>query len=69
MFHWAPRRICARVSLTMMALLLERCAEWACGETWRNIRDDLRQIMLAQFLTPQGELWQATDPLKKRLTA
>jgi len=62
LFHWAPHRICAHVSLTMMALLLERLAETACGDTWRNIRDDLRQIKLAQFLTPQGELWQVTDP-------
>ncbi len=63
LFHWAPHRICSHVSLTMVALLLERLAENACGDTWRNIRDDLRQIKLAQFLTPQGELWQVTDPL------
>ena len=62
-FHWAPHRICAHVSLTMVALLLERLAETACGDTWRNIRDDLRQIKLAQFLTPQGELWQVAEPL------
>ena len=47
----------------MVALLLERLAERACQDTWRNIRDDLRQIKLAQFLTPQGELWQVTEPL------
>jgi hypothetical protein len=63
LFHWAPHRICAHVSLTMVALLLERLAENACGDTWRNIRDDLRQIKLAQFLTPQGALWQVTEPL------
>jgi Transposase DDE domain len=63
LFHWAPHRICAHVSLTMVALLLERLAERACGDTWRNIRDDLRQIKLAQFSTPQGELWQVTEPL------
>jgi hypothetical protein len=63
LFHWAPHRICAHVSLTMVALLLERLAERACQDTWRNIRDDLRQIKLAQFLTPQGELWQVTEPL------
>jgi len=63
LFHWAPHRICAHVSLTMVALLLERLAETACGDTWRNIRDDLRQIKLAQLLTPHGDLWQVTDPL------
>ncbi len=63
MFHWVPHRISAHVSLTMISLLLERIAENACGDTWRNIRDDLRQIKLAQFSTPNGEVWQITDAL------
>jgi hypothetical protein len=46
----------------MVGLLLERLAENACQDTWRNIRDDLRQIKVAQFLTPQGEFWQVTEP-------
>ena len=60
--HWAPHRICAHVSLTMISLLLERIAENACGDTWRNIRADLRQLKLIQFLTPDGPLWQRTEP-------
>ena len=66
-YHWAPHRISAHVSLTMLALLLERIAENACGDTWRNIRDDLRQIKLAQLSTPQGELWQVTEPTQPAL--
>lgn len=62
MFHWAPHRISAHVSLTMVSLLLERLAERACGDTWRNIRDDLRQVKLAQLLTPHGVVWQVTEP-------
>ncbi len=61
-FHWTPHRISAHVSLCILALLLERLAENACDDTWRNIRDDLRQIKLAQLLTPQGEVWQVTAP-------
>jgi len=61
-FHWAPHRICAHVSLTMISLLLERIAERACGDTWRNIRDDLRQIKLVQLSTPNGTVWQTTEP-------
>ena len=61
-FHWRPHRISAHVSLCMLALLLERLAEKACQDTWRNIRDDLRQIKLARLLTPQGEAWQVTEP-------
>lgn len=62
MFHWAPHRIAAHGSLTMVSLLLERIAERACGDTWRNIRDDLRQVKLAQLLTPNGTVWQVTEP-------
>lgn len=61
-FHYAPHRIHAHVFLTVLALLLERIAEQACGDTWRNIRDDLKQIKLAQLTGPDGTVWQVTDP-------
>jgi hypothetical protein len=61
-YHWAPHRIHAHVALTVLALLLERVAEQACGDTWRNIRDDLKQIKLAQLLSPNGTVWQVTEP-------
>jgi hypothetical protein len=61
-FHWVPHRISAHVSLTMVSLLLERLAERACQDTWRNIRDDLRQVKIAQLLTPNGQVWQVTEP-------
>lgn len=61
-FHWAPHRIHAHVFLTVLALLVERIAEQACGDTWRNIRDDLKQIKLAQLKGPDGTVWQVTDP-------
>ena len=51
----------AHVFLTVLALLLERIAEH-CGDTWRNIRDDLKQIKLAQLLSPNGTVWQVTEP-------
>lgn len=59
--HWAPHRIHAHVALTVLALLLERVAEQACGDSWRNIRDDLKQIKLAQLLSPNGTVWQVTE--------
>jgi hypothetical protein len=61
-FHWAPHRIHAHVALTVLSLLLERAAEHACQDTWRNIRDDLKQIQLAQLSGPHGEVWQVTEP-------
>ena len=61
-YHWAPHRIHAHVALTVLALLLERVAEQACSDTWRNIRADLKQIKLAQLLSPNGTVWQVTEP-------
>ncbi len=61
-YHWTPHRICAPVSLSVLALLLERVAEQACADSWRNIRDDLKQIKLAQLLSPNGTVWQVTEP-------
>ena len=61
-YHWAPHRIHAHVSLTVLSLRLERIAEQACGDTWRNIRDDLKQIKLAQLSSPNGTVWQVTEP-------
>jgi transposase len=61
-YHWAPHRIHAHVALTVLALLLERVAEQACGDTWRNIRADLKRIKLAQLLSPNGTVWQVTEP-------
>ncbi|MHC4710728.1 MAG: IS1634 family transposase [Planctomycetota bacterium] len=63
--HRAPHRIHAHVALTVLSLLLERVAEHACQDTWRNIRDDLKQIKLAQLLSPHGEVWQVTEPREK----
>ncbi|EAR23252.1 IS1634 family transposase [Nitrococcus mobilis] len=40
-YHWAVHRIHAQVALTVLALRLERAAELACADTWRNIRADL----------------------------
>ena len=44
------------------ALLLERVIERDCQDTWRNIRDDLKRIQLAQLSSPSGTVWQVTDP-------
>lgn len=61
-FHWAPHRIHAHVAITVLALLLQRTAEHACADSWRNIRDRLQRIQLAQLSSPNGAVWQVTDP-------
>ena len=61
-YHWAVHRIQAHIALTVIALLLECMAEEACEDTWRNIRDDLKRIQLAQLSGPNGTWWQVTKP-------
>jgi transposase len=61
-YHWAVHRIHAHVALSVVALLLERVIEQACGDTWRNIRAELDRIKLAQLFSPHGEVWQVTEP-------
>lgn len=61
-FHWAPHRIHAHVAITVLSLLLERTAEHACADTWRNVSGGLLCIQLAQLSSPHGTVWQVTDP-------
>lgn len=60
--HHAVHRIHAHVAITVLALLLERVAERACQDTWRNIRDDLRQVKLVELIGPNGRVLQTTEP-------
>jgi len=68
--HRAPHRIHAHVRLCVLALLVERMAETLCGDTWRNIRDDLNQVKVGILQGPDGRLVQVTKPsadARKRL--
>lgn len=57
-YHRLPCRIKAHVTLCVMALLLQRVAENTCGDTWRNIRDALRQIKVTEYKSPDGHFVQ-----------
>ena len=61
-YHRVARRIHAHIALAVMGLLLERLAEHACGDIWRIVRDDLKQIKLVQLSGPNGDLWQVAEP-------
>ncbi len=61
-YHRTERRIRAHIALTVLGLLLERMAEHAIEDTWRNIHRDLSRIKLVQLLGPNGTLWQVTEP-------
>ena len=62
LYHRVPHRIHANVSIAVLALLLERVAERACGRTWRALRDRLKHIQLAELLVDGRTVWQVTEP-------
>jgi transposase len=49
MYHWASRRIEAHVKICVLALMVERIAELACGKPWRQIRDALAELNITEF--------------------
>jgi hypothetical protein len=61
-FQRAPHRIHAHIAITVLSLLLERVIERDCQDIWRNIRDDLKRIQLAQLSSLDGTDWQVTEP-------
>jgi transposase len=53
--HFRPWRIQAHVTISVLALLLERIAEIRTGDTWRNVVAKLGQIKVTARPTPLDE--------------
>jgi hypothetical protein len=60
-FHWTPHRICAHISLCVLALLLERMAEQRAGDTWRNILALLDAIKVVEYERGAARVRQTTE--------
>jgi transposase len=60
-FHYRPWRIHAHVTLTVLALLLERIAEIRVGDTWRNLRDQLNAIKVIDYEHAGARIRQTTQ--------
>ena len=48
-FHWRPWRIQAHVSISVLALLLERIVEIRAGDSWRNVVERLQTIKVVEY--------------------
>jgi transposase len=60
-FHWTPHRICAHISICVLALLLERIAEQRAGDTWRNIAAQLDKIKVVEYERGSARILQTTE--------
>jgi hypothetical protein len=60
-FHHRPWRIQAHVSISVLALLLERIAEIRIGDTWRNICAHLETIKVVEYDRGGARIRQTTE--------
>lgn len=60
-FHWAPWRIQAHVTISVLALLLERIAEVRATDTWRNVRAELERIQVVEYEHGDARVQQTTE--------
>jgi hypothetical protein len=60
-FHWRPWRIQAHVTITVLALLLERVIEIRAQDTWRNVRAQLETIKVVEYERGGAHVRQTTE--------
>jgi hypothetical protein len=59
--HFRPWRIQAHISISVLALLLERIAEIRSGETWRNLAAQLHKIQVVEYDRAGARIRQTTE--------
>jgi transposase len=60
-FHYRPWRIQAHVTISVLALLLERLVEIRAGDTWRNVRAALETIKVVEYVRDGTRVQQTTE--------
>lgn len=60
-FHYRPWRIQAHVTISVLALLLERIAEIRVGDTWRNVRAELERVKVVEYDRGEARVLQTTE--------
>jgi Transposase DDE domain len=60
-FHWRPWRIQAHVSISVLALLLERVAEIRADDTWRNLVAQLDTIKVVEYDRGEARIQQTSE--------
>jgi transposase len=60
-FHYRPWRIQAHVTISVIALLLERIAEIRVGDTWRNVCAELERLKVVEYERGEARVLQTTE--------
>ena len=68
MVHWLPRRIEAHIKICVLALLLQRVAEFMTGKTWGWLHHALAQFQATEFETPGHLFFRRNEPPEEVLS-
>lgn len=68
MYHWLPRRIEAHIKICVLALLLQRVAEFMTGKTWGWLHHALAQFQATEFETPSHLFFRRNEPPEEVLS-
>ena len=60
-FHFRPWRIQAHISISVLALLLERIVEIRAADTWRNVRAQLETLKVVEYDRAGARIRQTTE--------
>lgn len=60
-FHFRPWRIQAHVTISVIALLLERIVEIRANDTWRNVRAELERVKVVEYDRGEARVLQTTE--------
>jgi hypothetical protein len=60
-FHHRPWRIQAHVTISVLALLLERIVELRAADTWRNVRAQLEGVKVVEYEHRGARVQQTTE--------
>jgi transposase len=60
-YHWRPWRIHAHVTISVLALLLERIVEIRTGDTWRNVSKRLETIKVVEYEHGEARIKQTSE--------
>ena len=60
-FHYRPWRIQAHVTISVLALLLERVIEIRAGDTWRNVCAQLERVKVVEYDRGGARVQQTTE--------
>lgn len=62
LYHRLPERIEAHIRICVLALLIERVAELACGQPWTRLRPALGTLQATEFQTRTQIFFRMNEP-------